>query len=75
MSHQIWHAFYYDNSGLSAPCRSEVIEADNEESAARVARSHLGQCQRVSLESAPWMGRKHSVIVAEERDRRPSYLH
>ena len=40
MSHQIWHAFYYDRSGDSAlPCRSEVIEAASEEAAARVARA------------------------------------
>ena len=76
LSHQIWHAFYYDRSALSAaPCRSEVIEADDEEAAARVARAHLGQCKRVSLEAAPWMNRTRRVIVAQESERRPSYLH
>jgi hypothetical protein len=72
--HQIWHAFYYDRTGPSAPCRSEVIEASSEEAAARVARAHLGECKRVSLEAAPWMQRKSRVIFAEDDRRRP-YLH
>jgi hypothetical protein len=73
MSHQIWHAFYYDCEAQSAPpCRSEVIEADSEEAAARVARDHLGGCERVSLEAPPWMQRKTRLIHAE---RRPSILH
>ena len=71
--HQIWHAFYYDRTGPNAaPCRSEVIEASNEEAAARVARAHLGHCARVSLEAAPWMHRKSRVIFAEDEHRRPS---
>jgi len=73
--HQIWHAFYYDRSGPSAaPCRSEVIEAVNEEAAASVARAHLGECKRVSLEAAPWMSRKNRIIFAEE-ERRTAYMH
>jgi len=76
MTHQIWHAFYYDRSSEhSAPCRSEVIEAPSEEAAARVAQAHLGGCKRVSLEAAPWMHRVNRVIYAEEDDRRRSYLH
>ena len=76
MSHQIWHAFYYDRSGASAaPCRSEVIEADSEEAAARVARAHLGECARASLEAAPWMQRTKLLILAEDAVRRSSYLH
>ncbi len=75
MSHQIWHAFYYDRSSdFAAPCRSEVIEAANEEAAAQMARAHLGGCTRVSLEAAPWMQRVHRVIYAEDGGRRP-YLH
>jgi hypothetical protein len=76
MSHLIWHAFYYDRPGECAvPCRSEVIEAVNEEAAARVARAHLGECKRVSLEAAPWMRPMSRVIFAEEGERRRSYLH
>ena len=76
MSHsQIWHAFYYDRSGShAAPCRSEVIEAASEEAAARVARAHLGECERVSLEAPAWMRRDTKVIFARE-DLRRSLLH
>jgi hypothetical protein len=76
MSHQIWHAFYYDRGGeFAPPCRSEVIEAASEEAAARVARSHLAGCSRVSLEAAPWMHRVTRVIYAAEGERRGAYLH
>jgi hypothetical protein len=76
MSHQIWHAFYYDRTAESAPpCRSEVIEADNEEAAVRVAREHLHGCKRVSLESPRWMQGTSLIIVADEKDHRPSTLH
>ncbi|HXT08504.1 MAG TPA: hypothetical protein VN715_16420 [Roseiarcus sp.] len=76
MSHHIWHAFYYDRSGESAPpCRSEVIEAASEEAAARVARAHMGECRRVSLEAAPWMHRTNRIIFAEDGERRRAYLH
>ncbi len=74
MSHQIWHAFYYDRTAATSPCRSEVIEADNEEAAARIAREHLGACERVSLEGAPWMQRKGRIIHASE-PQPPSTLH
>jgi len=75
MSHQIWHAFYYDRTAESAPpCRYEVIEAANEEAAARVAREHLGGCKRVHLESPRWMQEKSVDIVADERVQ-PSTLH
>ena len=76
MSHQIWHAFYFDRTAASAPpCRSEVIEADNEEAAANVARAHLGACMRVSLEAAPWTQRKQTIIHAGDGAHRVSTLH
>jgi hypothetical protein len=76
MSHQIWHAFYYDRSGeFAPPCRSEVIEAASEEAAALVAKSHLGECSRVRLEAAPWMLRVTRVIYAAEAEPRGAYLH
>jgi hypothetical protein len=76
MSHQIWHVFYYDRAGdHAAPCRSEVIQAANEEAAARVARAHMGDCHRATLETASWMQRVNRVITAEDGDRRRAYLH
>ena len=52
MDQHIWHAFYFDTAG--APCRSEVIEAANEEAAAKVAQEHLGDCKHVKLEPPRW---------------------
>jgi len=75
MSHQIWHAFYYDRGEAAPPCRSEVIEASSEEAAALVARAHLGECMRVSLESASWTNRVSRTIYAEDGERRKAYLH
>ncbi len=65
MSHQIWHAFYFDNEVSGVPTRSEVIEAASEEDAARQARDRLGGCHRVCLEGASWTDRKHLMIEAE----------
>ena len=65
MSHQIWHAFYFDTEGAGMPTRSEVIEAASEEDAARQARERLGGSVRVSIEGASWTDRKHLMIVAE----------
>lgn len=75
MSEQIWHAFYFDRVAAQAPCRSEVIAAANEEDAARVARNHLGPCERVRLEAASWTERKHLIIHSEKIDAPPSTLH
>ncbi len=76
MSHQIWHAFYYDNtSDNAAPCRTEVIEAPSEEAAVQVAQAHLGECARVSLEAAPWTDRAKRVIYAQDEAPRRTYLH
>ena len=75
MSEQIWHAFYFDHAEAEAPCRSEVIEAKTEEDAARVAREHLGPCERVSLEAASWTDRRHRVIIAEKVDIHRSTVH
>lgn len=75
MSDQIWHAFYFDHVAAEAPCRSEVIEAANEDEAARVARDHLGPCERVSLEAASWTERSHRVILAEKVEVHRSTVH
>ncbi len=75
MRDQIWHAFYFDHAAAQAPCRSEVIEAASEEEAARVARRHLGPCERVSLEAASWTDRSHRVILAEKVEIQRSTFH
>ena len=75
MSDQIWHAFYFDQRTAQAPCRSEVIAAASEEEAARVARNHLGPCERVSLEAASWTERKNRVIFAEKVEIQRTTVH
>ena len=68
MSHQIWHAFYFDSAVAGMPSRSEVIEASSEEDAARQARNRLRGCVRVSLEGASWTERRHLTIVAAPKE-------
>jgi len=72
---QIWHAFYFDHAAAEAPCRSEVIEAASEEDAARVAREHLGPCERVSLEAAAWTGGGRRIIHANRIEVHRSTVH
>lgn len=69
MSHQIWHAFYFDSKVSAMPSRSEVIEASNEADAARQARDRLGGCVRVSLEAASWTERGRLLIEAAPKAR------
>ena len=76
MSHQIWHAFYFDSEVARMPSRSEVIEASSEEDAAKQARGRLGGCVRVSLEAASWTERRHLLIeAAPKEDRYVPTLH
>ncbi len=76
MSHQIWHAFYFQGFAPSmAPIRSEVIEADTEDAAAAVARAHLGDCKRVNLETPGWDVRKSRIILADESEAYGLYMH
>jgi hypothetical protein len=70
MSHQIWHAFYFDSEVSGMPSRSEVIEASSEQDAARQARDRLGRCVRVSLEAASWTERRHLMIEAAPKESR-----
>jgi hypothetical protein len=76
MSHQIWHAFYFQGFAPSAPpTRSEVIKAENEEAAAEVARARLGDCKRVNLETPGWVARKSRIILADDGEAYGLYVH
>jgi hypothetical protein len=67
MTNHIWHAFYFDGFASSAPpVRTELIEAENEDEAAEVAKGHLGRCKRVDLAPPRWEMPKIRVIFAEE---------
>jgi hypothetical protein len=60
-----WHAYYYDaveNSG--PPTRTEMIEAESESDAARVAKSHMGRCKRVEIAGPRWANAQTLVILA-----------
>ena len=68
MTNHIWHAFYFDGLGGSMPpVRTELIEADSEDDAAKVAKDHLGGCKRVDLSPPRWEEAKIIVIVADDR--------
>ena len=76
MSHQIWHAFFFEGlSAAAAPVRTEVIEADTDDEAVKLARDHLGDCKRVALEAPRWEGYRAMVIFADETDTSSSSLH
>jgi len=76
MSHHIWHAFFYEGlSSAAPPVRTELIEADTDDEAVRIARDHLGDCKRVALEAPRWEGFRAMVIMADEKDTPPSSLH
>ncbi len=62
-----WNAYYYDNVDNShAPGRSELIEADSVEEAARIARSHMGKYVRVDIARPRWEFGETRVILAGE---------
>ena len=66
MSHQIWHAFFFEGlSPAAAPVRTELIEADTDDEAVKLARDHLGDCKRVALEAPRqgWRGPSHLRVI------------
>ena len=76
MSNHIWHAFYFDAfANAGPPARIELIEAENEDEAAEVAKAHLGQCKRVDLSPPRWEMAKVRVIFADERTPPSVSLH
>ena len=76
MTHHIWHAFYFQGFGTSGPpVRTELIEADSEEEAAKVAKDHLGNCKRVDLAAPRWEHPHTRVILAEEGGSAKVWVH
>ncbi len=65
MSNVPWHAYYYDGVENSRPpTRTEMIEAETESDAAKVAKSHMGQCKRVEIVGPRWAPAQTLVILA-----------
>lgn len=67
MTNHIWHAFYFEGfASAGPPVRTELIEAESEDEAAKVAKGRLGACKRVDLASPRWEQAHTRVILAEE---------
>jgi hypothetical protein len=65
-----WNAYYYDGLETSSPpTRTEVIEAECENDAAQVARSHMGRSKRVEIVGPRWANSQSRVIVAGDDAR------
>ena len=76
MTHQIWHAFYFDGFLSSLPpVRTEVIEAESVDEAAEVAKTHLGKCKRVDIATPRWAGNSVRVILADDKATPPPAMH
>jgi hypothetical protein len=76
MTNHIWHAFYFEGSASTGPpVRTELIEAESEEEAAEVAKSHLGDCKRVDLAPPRWEAPTLRVILAENGESEKPSVH
>jgi len=62
-----WHAYFYTGTETSLPpSRTEVIEAECENDAASVAKSHLGNCRRVEIVGPRWANAQSRVIFSDD---------
>ena len=69
MSNTMWLAFYFRGlDDAHPPARTELIEAPNEEEAAKVARSHMGNCKRVDIASPRWES-QHDLVILDRDDQ------
>jgi hypothetical protein len=62
-----WHAYFYAGTESSRPpSRTEVIEAECENDAAKVAKSHMGNCKRVEIVGPRWANAQSRVIISDD---------
>lgn len=67
MTNVPWHVYYFDGFENSRPpTRTELIEAESEDDAANVARSHMGRCKRVDIVGPRWAFSETRVILARD---------
>jgi hypothetical protein len=67
MTHAAWQAHYFASiENSSPPERTELIEAESEDKAAEVARSHMGFCKRVEISDSHRESSHIRVIVAAQ---------
>jgi len=60
-----WHAYYFNGTENSRPpTRTELIEAECENDAAEIAKSHMGRCKRVDIVGPRWASFQSRVILA-----------
>ena len=65
-----WQAFYFKGlDDCCPPSRTELIEAQSEDEAAKVAISHMGRCKRVDIQGPRWEPLRGRVIVAHDEQR------
>jgi len=67
MTNIAWHAYYF--SGLVnslPPVKTEIIEAESEDDAARIAKGHMGCCMRVYITRPVWEPPQSRTILARE---------
>ena len=68
MDKKFWQAFYFKkNDPASPPERTELIEAECEEDAAKIAAAHLERCERADLEGPRWERSEVRTVVADTR--------
>jgi hypothetical protein len=65
MANVAWHAYYFASRHDSMPpVRTEIIEAENEEDAARVAKGRMERCRRVDIARPVWAPPQGRTIYA-----------
>ena len=71
MAKHPWLAFFFDCVDESQPpVRMEVVEADSEDEAGKLAAAHLGSCQRVAIARPVWIPPGAALMTREATSAR-----
>jgi hypothetical protein len=66
MARYRWHADYFDGDKAVRSIRSAVIQADNADDAAKIARAEMGACRRVEVRRAATTAPVRVIYAREE---------
>jgi hypothetical protein len=67
MANIVWHAYYFDSlENSSPPVRTEIIESESEDDAAKIAAGHMGRCKRADIARPAWQPQQRRIILAHE---------